>query len=521
MVRDFCILWSHCDSLIIATGKLPNTITKERIPISIIHRSIKRGSIVLAAALGLSAAALISPTLAASIPTAQTVTLAASGSNAPGGAVTLTAQGTASSGSLWYAFWVQEPNGQWKQVQGWSAKNTYTMPNIQDGSYLVVVDALTPEQVKDGDWAQTLHAEQTINVGTSVAVTGITNALTSTGVTPGQPVTITAQAQNITNPVYQFWIEQNGQWVGTDYTNSSSYTFTPKTANFEVAVYAKTVEEPKNAGSGLGITPMTATTPQMFAMATAAAQAKYDLISILQGYPFYQHNDGISTPQLVGAPSPSIIDPLIPSSLPPNGTITGAAALLQANPNLLTQAQALAQPQGVTITPQVLEAGMHQAAQVIMAYEGNDPAALLSLLGPGLLLPDYKGSWVLPAVQNLLTPYQGGYSIEQTHNYYYDQSVQIQSTFNFPSVSASPVVTPAPADLPQKILDMTVPMTLTEVMNYQQSGDSDKVWTMIMQADATVTLYHDPLISGGLAWGMAGSAFNTKAISSSAIWPAS
>lgn len=449
------------------------------------------------------------------------MTLTASGSNTLGGTVTLTAQGTASSGSLWYSFWAQEPNGQWKQVQGWSANNTYTMPNIQDGSYLFVVNALTPDQVKDGDWAQTQQAEQTINVGTSVAVTGITNALTSNGVTPGQPVTITAQAQNITNPVYQFWIEQNGQWVGTDYTNNSSYTFTPTTANFEVAVYTKTPLEPNNAGSGLGITPSTATTPQMFAMASGVTQANYDLISILQSYPFYQHNAGISTPQLVGAPNPSVIDPLIPSSLPPNGTVTGATALLQANPDLLSQAQAIAQPQGITITPQLLEAGMHQAAQVIMTYEGNDPSALLSLLGPGLLPPDYKGSSVLPAVQNLLTPYFGGYSIEQTHNYYYDESTQIQSTSTFPSVSISPVVTQAPADLPQKVLDMTVPMTLTEVMNYQQSGDSDKVWTMIMQANATVTLYHDPLISGGLAWGMAGSAFNTKAISSSAIWPAS
>ena len=461
------------------------------------------------------------PSYAATIPTVQSVTLNATGANQPGSTVTLTAHGSASSGSVLYDFWVQEPNGQWKNVQPWSSQATYKMPNIQNGSYLVVVSALTPAQIRDHDWTAAVNAQQTINVGTTVTVTGITNALTSGGVTAGHPVTITAQAQNITNPVYQFWIEQNGQWTGTNYTSQNTYTFTPKTAQFETAVYAKTVEEPTNAGTNLGITPATATTPKMFALNTANAQAQSTVLSILNGYSFFKGSNGIAMlSRLPGAPSASIVDPLIPASLPPNGSITGAAALLQTNPDLLTQAQVIAQSHGVTVTPQVLEAGMHMAGRALMDYFGNDPATLTSVMEPGLLSPlPAPGTQVAPAVQNLLNDYWGGYSMETTHNYAYNQSVMIQKTTTYPTMSVAKPQYSVPANLPQRIVDLTVPMTYTEVMNYQQPGDPNNVEVTTMQAQVTVDLFHDPLVSGGLQWGFGG--FKNKMISSPIIWPAS
>ncbi|PSR21500.1 MAG: hypothetical protein C7B43_21265, partial [Sulfobacillus benefaciens] len=339
------------------------------------------------------------------------------------------------------------------------------------------------------------------------------------GVTAGHPVTITAQAQNITHPVYQFWIDQNGHWTGSNYASNNAFTFTPKTANFEVAVYAKTVEEPNNAGTNLGITPETATTPKIFAMNTANAQGKSSVISALQQKSFWKNTNGVATPQLVGAPSESVIKPLIPASLPPNGTITGATALLKANPHLLTQAQAIGQVQGITVTPQILEAGMHKAAQAFMTYEGNDPATLTSLLGPGILLPNYHGTTILPAVHNLLNDYWGGYSIEETHNYAYGQSAVINSTTAYPTVSVQNPQRQAPTNLPQKLLNLKVPVMYTEVMNYQQAGYPDRVWVMRMQGDFTVTLFRDPLIPGGLQWGMDN--LSTKTQSSSVIWPTS
>ena len=455
------------------------------------------------------------PSYAAPIPTVQSVTLNATGANQPGSTVTLTAHGSASSGSVLYDFWVQEPNGQWKNVQPWSSQATYTMSNIQNGSYLVVVSALTPAQMRDHDWTAAVNAQQTINVGTTVTVTGITNALTSGGVTAGHPVTITAQVQNITHPVYQFWIDQNGHWTGSNYASNNAFTFTPKTANFEVAVYAKTAEEPTNAGTNLGITPAMATTPKMFALNTANAQAQSTVLSILNGYSFFKGSNGIAMlSRMPGAPSASIVDPLIPASLPPNGSITGAAALLQTNPDLLTQAQVIAQSRGVTVTPQVLEAGMHKAAQAFMTYEGNDPAALASLMSPRANV--YSPS----TIQHLLSPYQGEYSIETTHNYAYDQSAVLHSTTTYPTVSVQSPQSPAPADLPQRIVDLTVPMTYTEVMNYQRPGDSNNVEITTMQAEAIVTLFHDPLVPGGLQWGFSGIG-GYKFMSSSIIWPAS
>lgn len=479
----------------------------------------RRTALIMAASLGLSLGGVLPQANAAAIPVVQHVTLSTSGSNSPGSTVTLTAHGQASGGSLLYDFWVQEPNGHWKQVQPWSSHATYTMPHIQHGSYLVVVNTLTSAQFRAGDWKAIKTAEQTVNVGTSVTVSHITHALASSGVTAGKPVTITAQAQNITHPVYQFWTEQHGQWTGSNYTSHATYTFTPKTTHFKVAVYAKTKQEPNNAGSGLGLTPSTATTPHMLAMHTASTQAQHTLLSILHGYSFWKNNNGVSTRQLVGAPKSSVIDPLIPSSLPANGTIQGAASLVKADPSLVSQAQAIAKSHSVTVSASVLEAGMHKAAQIMMTYEGNDPAKLMSLMSPGLLVPNYKGGAVQAAVQNLLKPYQGGYSIQATHNYVYDQSVHLQTSSTYPQVSVQSVTHQAPGNVPARILDMTVPMTLTEVMNYQASGHANNVSVMTMRGNVTVTLFRDPLVPGGLQWGMSG--INTKAIKSPIIWHAS
>ena len=109
--------------------------------------------------------------------------------------------------------------------------------------------------------------------------------------------------------------------------------------------------------------------------------------------------------------------------------------------------------------------------------------------------------------------------METTHNYAYNQSVMIQKTTTYPTMSVAKPQYSVPANLPQRIVDLTVPMTYTEVMNYQQPGDPNNVEVTTMQAQVTVDLFRDPLVSGGLQWGFGG--FKNKMISSPIIWPAS
>lgn len=466
---------------------------------------------VLLATVSLSASGIFaSPSIsAAGLSTVQQITLQATGTNQPGGAVTVTAQSSASGGSVLYDFWVQGPNGQWKQVQSWSLNSTYTLTNLQNGSYNVVVDALTPEQLQSQKWSAINSAIEPINVNTSVAITNISHIFNSPnleGITPGQAVTITAHATNITNPVYQFWIEENNHWIGSNYAPSPTFTFTPTTTNFVVAVYAKTVDAPNTAGSHLGLTPVTATTPQIWAAQDTDAQAA-QLIwqAAVSGAAILKGTHGVLTPTIVGAPSITAVAPLLPTSLPPNGTITGASSLLQANPQLLSQAQALAQPRGVTITPQILLEGMKVAAKSYLALGSNDPLAYFDYLEPGQL-----GSWI-PGENPSSLPIQlfaGVYDDSVAlHNYTYTQNVAFapNTTYPAPIISGAAPQTPVPAIFPQRILTMTVPMSSTEVNSETNTslqgiktiGLSEGVGTLGVK----VGLYPDPLAPGGVQWG--------------------
>lgn len=478
------------------------------------------------AVLALSAASLGTsvPSQAASLPA---LTLSATGSNTVGGTVTLTAH---QSGPTWYDWWVQDANGQWQQVAAGLNQATYTMKDLQPGSYLVVVKTLTPAQLAAHDWGAAQAAQQTVNVDTSVTFTQMTDpnppSAYGTGyAAAGHQEVITAQAHNITNPVYQFWIEQNGHWTGSNYTANNTYTFTPTTSNFEVAVYAKTVAEPTNAGAGVGLTASAATTQRLFNTQEALQDAETTVVGVLRNpqierYTFTAmpvNNNGTLPPSFYGdIPSASVIDPHIPSTLPANGSITGAQALLAANPSLLSQAQAIVGPEGYTVTNQTLIAGMHWAAQAVLDRNSNDPMTLLNMAAPSSLPVGETFEGPQPSlIQSVLNQYASpNYSILADKLYTYDESATIQTNAQASTATVSKpqapngayYQTPNSPYYPQWLLTMTVPVT-ADVVVYGQNANtasSGTVGEFPITTQVTVSLFVDPLASGGVQWGYNG-----------------
>ncbi|PSR20512.1 MAG: hypothetical protein C7B47_17965, partial [Sulfobacillus thermosulfidooxidans] len=156
-----------------------------------------------------------------------------------------------------YQWWEDGPSG-WKMVRNYSPNNTFTIPDAQAGSYPVVVYALDANQIAAGAWSQAQYQQFIANVASTVTLNAPLNpTFPSSQPQPLQglllpvnnPVTITAQAANLINPVYQFWYETpSGHWVGSNYTPQNTFTFTPSDAGtYKVVVYAKDPSAPNNA----------------------------------------------------------------------------------------------------------------------------------------------------------------------------------------------------------------------------------------------------------------------------------
>jgi len=155
---------------------------------------------------------------------------------APGATVQFTATATDPNGQPLYQFWVHGPNNQWQVVQNYSIQNTYQLTDLAPGSYTIAVYGLDASEVAAGEWDKVYGYDTVVNVGSQVSVSA-----PATG-TEGTALTITADAVNITNPVYQMWVEApDGTWTQTGaYSHQTSYSFTPTAAGtYTVAVYAK------------------------------------------------------------------------------------------------------------------------------------------------------------------------------------------------------------------------------------------------------------------------------------------
>lgn len=165
-----------------------------------------------------------------------------------GSSVTSTVRGTVAfrasasdpHGTAEYQFWVETPAGVWRDAQNYSPDPAFTLSTPSAGDYLVAVDVLNQAQVAAGDWSQVQTTlPDAVFVNSSV---GVTSSAPPAGVPVGQAVTLTAQAQNITQPLYQFWVESpRGQWTQSGaYQSRPTFTF-PVTEEgaYHYVAYAK------------------------------------------------------------------------------------------------------------------------------------------------------------------------------------------------------------------------------------------------------------------------------------------
>ncbi len=137
------------------------------------------------------------------------------------------------NGTPEYQFWMEDATG-WHLVQNYSPNASWSL-TLSPGSYAIAVYAMNPDAITAGYWNQAVESTVILNVDSTVSLSANPSA------TAGQSTTFTAQAENLIDPVYQFWVENpSGTWQGTNYTSSSVYGFTPLVAGtYRVIVYAK------------------------------------------------------------------------------------------------------------------------------------------------------------------------------------------------------------------------------------------------------------------------------------------
>lgn len=173
-----------------------------------------------------------------SMPMVSNLVVSYSGSHteSAGATVTFTASATDAGSNPLYQFWVHGPNNVWQIAQNYSPANTFTLPNVSPGSYTIAAYALDQQQVAEAAWNKVYGYATVVNVDSRVSLT-----VPPTG-TVGSSIPLIATATNITNPVYQVWLQSpDGSWSQSGaYVHGNSFTFTPSAAGtYRVVVYAK------------------------------------------------------------------------------------------------------------------------------------------------------------------------------------------------------------------------------------------------------------------------------------------
>ncbi|MDE0584977.1 hypothetical protein ON064_18335, partial [Planococcus sp. A6] len=152
----------------------------------------------------------------------------------PGTPVTLTATSSGSSNPI-YKFWVRE-NGVWKVLQDYSTDNKFVWSPPSNGEYLFSVHA------KDKDSKAGYESYKTLNYTITSEVENVDVTVDKTSPqNPGTPVTLTATSSGSANPIYKFWIRENGVWkVLQDYSTDNKFVWTPpSTGKYLFSVHAK------------------------------------------------------------------------------------------------------------------------------------------------------------------------------------------------------------------------------------------------------------------------------------------
>lgn len=161
----------------------------------------------------------------------------ATGVLASGSSVIVNAQAADSGGTPVYQFWLHGPDNRWTVIKHYGTSSSVQLSQLAPGSYTIAVYALDSRQRLLGQYGYAYYGTTVINVGSHVSLSPITSNATA-----NQRVSLTSKAANLTNPVYQYWIENpNGQWTSSGpYSSAPNYQFTPNTAGlYHVVVYAK------------------------------------------------------------------------------------------------------------------------------------------------------------------------------------------------------------------------------------------------------------------------------------------
>lgn len=250
------------------------------------RRLAARGALGLASSLLWT---LLLPAAAwAATPAAQveagSVTMTATAHTAPiGGSVTFTASASDPGGTPEYQWWVEEPNGHWTSPQNYSTDTTFHLSTPSAGDYVVVVYALDRQAVLQQQWSE---AQRPLPEGVFV---DSTVSATASGATAGQPVTLSAAAQNIYDPLYQFWVESpSGAWSQSGaYGTSNHFTFTPPDPGaYRYVAYVKSPAAANDASGAL-----------MSSVGTVSALGAAASVSLAAATPRFAAN-GSATDQL-------------------------------------------------------------------------------------------------------------------------------------------------------------------------------------------------------------------------------
>ena len=189
--------------------------------------------------------ALLAPVAsAATYPAVQSLTLTETSLNAQ--STLISALGRDPGGHLEYQFWVENSHG-WSMVQNYTSKNTLTL-STSLGSQVVTVYALDKLALEAGDWRSAVSKTVIINNDSAVSLSS-----PPTG-TVGNALEFQAEAKNLIQAVYQYWIENpQGQWSASgDYSASSRWTYTPsRPGTYHVVVYAKDLMAANNASDAV------------------------------------------------------------------------------------------------------------------------------------------------------------------------------------------------------------------------------------------------------------------------------
>ncbi|HGH7177790.1 TPA: triple tyrosine motif-containing protein, partial [Bacillus wiedmannii] len=155
-----------------------------------------------------------------------------------GQTITFTAKATGSSQPV-YQFWVKE-DGKWRMVQDYSKTNVFKYKLNKNGDYNVSVYA------KDADAKTKQEAIQvhSFKVKLLEKVTAVELNRDIEVPKVGQAITFTAKAEGSSQPVYQFWVKEDGKWrIAQDYSKKNVFKYTPnKNGNYNVSVYAKDID---------------------------------------------------------------------------------------------------------------------------------------------------------------------------------------------------------------------------------------------------------------------------------------